>query len=205
MITIQEYANERGCSRQAVYNMINKHHLPTENGISNGKAAQFLSNETVEKLNQLIRPTSKEVSTLSETLQLDLMNRESKLKDEALAAKDQTIKEIGETRAQMLERIEAVSSDFKKELAEIRSDYEARLLDQKASFLRQKSGDDDRISSLESENGRLKTELEAALAELESIKQHPWKSAYAIHKQNKADKEESENGTPSEGNKGSSK
>lgn len=205
MITIQEYANERGCSRQAVYNMINKHHLPTENGISNGKAAQFLSNETVEKLNQLIRPTSKEVSTLSETLQLDLMNRESKLKDEALAAKDQTIREIGETRTQMLERIEAVSSDFKKELAEIRSDYEARLLDQKASFLRQKSEDDDRISSLEIENERLKAELEAALAELESIKQHPWKSAYAIHKQNKADKEEPENGTPSEGNKGSSK
>lgn len=205
MITIQEYANDRGCSRQAVYNMINKYHLPTENGISNGKSTQFLPDETVVKLNQLIRPTSKEVSTLSETLQLDLMNRESKLKDEALAAKDQTIKEIGETRTQMLERIEAVSSDFKKELAEIRSDYEARLLDQKASFLRQKSEDDDRISSLESENAKLKSDLEAALTELESIKQHPWKSAYAIHKQNKADKEESENGTPSEGNKGSSK
>ena len=200
MITIQEYANERGCSRQAVYSMINKHHLPTKKGISNGKSTQFLPDETVEKLNQLIRPTSKEVSTLSETLQLDLMNRESKLKDEALAAKDQTIKEISETREQMLEKIEAVSSDFKLALSDLKSDYEARLSNQEAAFTREKSEKDTLIASLRAENDSLRKELRAAQDELAYIKAHPIKSAHKIIKENK----EKKNGPSAESNESSS-
>ena len=194
MITIQEYANERGCSRQAVYSMINKHHLPTKKGISNGKSTQFLPDETVEKLNQLIRPTPKEVATLSDSVQMKLMERETKLKDETILAKNETIQEIKVTRLEMLARIEKIAHDFERQL----SDERTKFSSERETLLREKSEKDHAISALRLENEQLRQQIGALSKELERIKAHPIKSACAIIKENR-------NGTSAESNQGGSR
>lgn len=201
MITVQDYAIQRGCSRQAVYSMINKYHLPTEKGISHGKSTQFLPDETVEKLNQLIRPTSKEVATLSDSIQMELMERETKLKDETtlaknetILAKNETIQEIKVTRLEMLARIEKIAHDFERQL----SDERTKFSSERETLLREKSEKDLAISALRLENEQLRQQIGALSKELERIKAHPIKSACAIIKENR-------NGTSAESNQGGSR
>lgn len=193
-ITVQDYAIQRGCSRQAVYSMINKHQLKTEQGISNGKSTQMLPNETVERLNQLIRPTAHEVATLSDSVQMELMERETKLKDETILAKNETIQEIKETRSQMLARIEKIAYDFERQL----SDERTKFSSERETLLREKSEKDHAISALRLENEQLRQQIGALSKELERIKAHPIKSACAIIKENR-------NGTSAESNQGGSR
>lgn len=193
-ITVQDYATQRGCSRQAVYNMINKYQLKTEQGISNGKSTQMLPDETVERLNQLIRPTSHEVATLSDSVQMELMERETKLKDETILAKNETIQEIKETRSQMLARIEKIAYDFERQLSDERNKFSS----ERETLLREKSEKDLAISALRLENEQLRQQIGALSKELERIKAHPIKSACAIIKENR-------NGTSAESNQGGSR
>ena len=193
-ITVQDYAIQRGCSRQAVYSMINKHQLKTEQGISHGKSTQMLPDETVERLNQLIRPTSREVATLSDSVQMELMERETKLKDETILAKNETIQEIKETRSQMLARIEKIADDFERQLSVERTKFSS----ERETLLREKSEKDLAISALRLENEQLRQQIGALSKELERIKAHPIKSACAIIKENR-------NGTSAESNQGGSR
>lgn len=171
MITIQEYAVERGCSRQAVYNAIKKYNLETVQGISNGKAAQYLTDETRAKLNEVIRATSTEVSNLNNTMSLAIATRENELNKEIIKAKEETNEELKHTRELMLARVTDSMQGLNETLASMRAEYKEHLAtkNKKINELTQI------LNEKQQEITQLQQELAAAQARIKQLEEHPFK------------------------------
>lgn len=210
MITVQDYANERGCSRQAVYNMLNKYQLRTEQGISNGKSTQFLPEETVERLNQLIHPTTKEISTLSDTLSLQLAEREGELRKEIAAAKDE-VKEAKDETLRVKDDLAREKDETRKqalaEVANVEHKFSERLDAQQSSFQKILKAKDEEIASLKDEVFELKRELEErnrtvkqSVEREEYAVEHPFRAFRENYKKNKEIKNASAKGNESTSN-----
>lgn len=145
VITVQDYATKRGCSRQTVYNAIRRHDVKTEQGVANGKSAQYLDDEAVQRLDQLIKPTQKELTVLSDSINMEIIKAErqaeqeaSKRVETALREKSQKqeelTREVVETRKQMVQTVSTEVSRLSKEIADMRADYQKIIADMKADY-----------------------------------------------------------------------
>lgn len=135
--TILDYANERGVTKQTVYAAIKKNKIETYQGIANGKSAQYLSDEAIGELDQLIRPSQKSVAILEASMAVMEAQRAEiiargvvEAKDETIRAKDELNQEIFTTRAQMLEQIHDIGASISADIDKrIESNIVSRLED----------------------------------------------------------------------------
>ena len=47
-VFVSEFAAQRGMTVQGVYKAIKRHNIPTQQGVSNGKSAQFMTDEDAQ-------------------------------------------------------------------------------------------------------------------------------------------------------------
>lgn len=192
MLTVNEYAEQRGCSAKAVYNAIKKHSIPTKEGVSNGKAAQLLPDESVELLNQLIRTTPQELSVIKQQLEIRETDYRLALEAnrEAMATKDELAREKDITRSTVLSEIREIESRFTIDLGKIRKDYAQHLENKEKEIgeLHKEKG------ALEDENRELKAKVKELTERLEWSQEHPFKNAWKyIGGQKNAPAEDNEN------------
>ncbi len=158
-MTIAEYAADRGYSRQAIYNAIDRNEdlqRETYHGVSNGKSAKFLTDEGVGILDSTLQPSLKSNLTQKKNLELAITTRENQLiqekadKIEELSNKltmeterlhREKEEEMTVTRTEMLDRVENVGTDVRAFIAQIRGQYERDLHEAK-----------EKIAKLEQEN-----------------------------------------------------
>lgn len=209
--TIADFAERRGMTRQGVYNAIERFQIPTYQGKANGKAAQYMTDEDADRLDELLGPTEKSNKILAQNLQLEVANRETAL----LREKE---KEILETRSQMLEKVHSEVGNINQsiervsdEYASYRSDLDAAHKETVAELQKQIKEKEGRLERSEDEKetyrqwfdnqkqetadeklraDSLKRELEA-LKEIEKDKQaHPWRTLFRALRQNSKDRRE---------------
>lgn len=175
MITVQEYAVERGCSRQAVYNALKKYKLETVQGVSNGKSTQYLTDETIAKLNEVIRPTNNEISNMNNSMSLAIADREIEL----LREKE---KEMTETRSQFLLAVKNMSGDIDTRMAVLTQELIKEREDLKASYTRELTQIKQDLIKANEKIRDLDVELVAAYdtikrqaAQIRQLEEHPFK------------------------------
>ena len=121
-VTIAEFAAQRGMSRQGVYNAIKRNGIETYQGVSNGKAAAYLSDESADKLNEILGPNERTNMILKQQLELTIQSEREQLLRETTEKVEQLLREkeveITKTRTEMLEKIdddtEALAKRFDK-------------------------------------------------------------------------------------------
>ena len=193
-MTVAEYATDRGYSRQAIYNAIDRNEAlqrETYQGVSNGKSAKFLTDEGVGILDSTLQPSLKSNITQKKNLELAITTRENQLiqekadKIEELSNKltmetDRLHREKEEemtvTRTEMLDRVENVGSDVRAFIAQIRGTYEKDLQEAKAKIdkLEQENKDfrDEKVlwNNVEREVFALREQNEKLLNERNTLK-----------------------------------
>ena len=204
-VTVAEFAQQRGMSKQGVYNAIKRHHIPTYKGVSNGKSAQFMTDEDAEHLNELLGPTPESNIALAQTLQLEVANRENALLNEKQELTERLYKEkeaeMMVTRQEMLSKIDAGVSEMHQMVDELRAEYRHKE-DHNVKLYKEKMAEKQAkidklqaiIDDLTYENTRLKDRLTATLErntllqnQLVEAQQHPWKN---LRKSLKGDKKD---------------
>lgn len=135
--TILDYANNRGVTKQAVYSAIKKNGIETYQGVSNGKSAQYLSDEAIFELDQVIRPSQKSMAIMEANIEKMRADQDKEIargvieaKNETIHAKDELRDELVITRGQMLEQIQSIGASISADIDKrIESNIVSRLED----------------------------------------------------------------------------
>ena len=135
--TILDYANDRGVTKQAVYSAIKKNGIETYQGVSNGKSAQYLSDEAIFELDQVIRPSQKSMAIMEANIEKMRADQDKEIargvieaKNETIHAKDELRDELVITRGQMLEQIQSIGASISADIDKrIESNIVSRLED----------------------------------------------------------------------------
>lgn len=135
--TILEYATDRGVTKQTVYTAIKKNGIETYQGVANGKSAQYLSDEAIFALDQVIRPSQKSMAILEANVQrMESEQKEAiargviEAKNETIQAKDELRDELVITRGRMLEQIQSIGASISADIDKrIESNIVSRLED----------------------------------------------------------------------------
>lgn len=185
-VTVAEFAAQRGMTRQGVYKAIKRFEIPTFQGVSNGKATQFMSDEDAKRLNEMLGPTEASNLILKQNLELQIQTEREQLIQKNSEKVESVLREkeveMTKTRSQMMERIETGVSEMHQMVDEVRADFKKALNDK-----------DKRITELENEKkdlqdqiARLKEKLQVTLDkntvlqnELVFAQQHPYKNLKA--------------------------
>ena len=118
-VTVAEFATQRGMTRQGVYKAIKRFESPTFQGVSNGKATQFMSDEDAERLNEMLGPTEASNLILKQNLELQIQTEREHLIQKNASKVESVLREkeleMTQTRTQMLERIESGVSEMHSE------------------------------------------------------------------------------------------
>ena len=202
-VTVAEFAAQRGMTRQGVYKAIKRFEIPTFQGVSNGKATQFMSDEDAKKLNEMLGPTEASNLILKQNLELQIQTEREQLIQKNADKVESVLREkeieMTQTRTQMMERIESGVSEMHQMVDEVRADFKSALNEKNK-----------RITELEEENNnlrgqitRLKERLQVKLDEntllqnqLVFAQQHPYrnlKASWDRKKEAKKDGQSSEN------------
>lgn len=202
-VTVAEFAAQRGMTRQGVYKAIKRFEIPTFQGVSNGKATQFMSDEDAKKLNEMLGPTEASNLILKQNLELQIQTEREQLIQKNADKVESVLREkeieMTQTRTQMMERIESGVSEMHQMVDEVRADFKSALNEKNK-----------RIAELEEENNnlrgqitRLKERLQVKLDEntllqnqLVFAQQHPYrnlKASWDRKKEAKKDGQSSEN------------
>jgi len=206
-VTVAEFAAQRGMTRQGVYKAIKRFEIPTFQGVSNGKATQFMSDEDAKRLNEMLGPTEASNLILKQNLELQIQTEREQLIQKNADKVESVLREkeveMTATRTQMMERIESGVSEMHQMVDEVRADFKKALNDKEK-----------RITELENEKKdlqdqitRLKEKLQIALDkntvlqnELVFAQQHPYKNLKASwdrKKEAKKDGKSTENNSES--------
>ena len=167
-VTVAEFAENRGASRQAVYTAIKRHSISTYQGVSNGKATQFMTDEEADRLNALLGPSDKNSLLVRQNLELQIhTERENLLKEtsekvEAILREKEA--EISVTRTQMVGEVVELRD-------KVINNYENRIAVANERLQMQR----ERIKELEEENRKLKELLREAV---NHPYQHIWKASH---------------------------
>lgn len=175
MLTVQEYAEQRGCAPKTVYNALKKHNIQTVEGVSNGKAAQVLPDEAIEQLNQIIKTTPQELTVLKQQLEHRETDYQMALSAnrEAMQAKDELAHEKDITRVETLEKVSDIEQKFTENLTKLRADFSKSLADkEELEELR------DSLKKSEEENRQLKAQIKELTDLLTWSQEHPIKNAW---------------------------
>lgn len=185
-VTVAEFAAQRGMTRQGVYKAMKRFEIPTFQGVSNGKATQFMSDEDAKRLNEMLGPTEASNLILKQNLELQIQTEREQLIQKNADKVESVLREkeveMTTTRTQMMERIETGVSEMHQMVDEVRADFKKALNDK-----------DKRITELENEKKdlqdqitRLKEKLQVTLDkntilqnELVFAQQHPYKNLKA--------------------------
>ena len=185
-VTVAEFAAQRGMTRQGVYKAMKRFEIPTFQGVSNGKATQFMSDEDAKRLNEMLGPTEASNLILKQNLELQIQTEREQLIQKNADKVESVLREkeveMTTTRTQMMERIETGVSEMHQMVDEVRADFKKALNDK-----------DKRITELENEKKdlqdqitRLKDKLQVTLDkntilqnELVFAQQHPYKNLKA--------------------------
>lgn len=180
MLTIKEYAEQRGCAPKTVYNALKKHQLKTVDGVSNGKAAQFLDDETIEQLNQIIRTSPQELSILKQQLEIRTADYQLALEanKEVMRAKDELAYEKDKTRKQLLDEVVRIEDNFSRDLISIRSDFNQQLENKEAEIRKLNN----ELSTISKENESLRAQVKKLKELLNWSQEHPIKNAWKHRK-----------------------
>lgn len=221
-VFISEFATQRGMTVQGVYKAIKRHNIPTYQGVSNGKSAQYMTDEDAQRLNELLGPTEASNLILANTLQVEIANRETAL----LREKE---KEILETRKQMLDTlhtevgsindsIDKVSSEYQAYREELKEAHEQTVADLKEQLAEKEEqlacsreskdtwvGYYDKEKDKRIEAEKRAEELERQMENMQVHKNydqaHPWRTLFRSLVQNSKDKKEAKkNGKSTEDN-----
>jgi len=196
-VFVADFAKQRGMTVQGVYKAIKRHNIPTQQGVINGKSAQFMTDEDATRLNEILGPPEASNLILANQLQVQIANRENELISERERKVEELLREkeveMTKTRELMLSRINEISSDMQGVVGTIRSAYEKQD--------REKS---DRITALEAENRALNDKVaqlqetnRELLRQLSEAQEHPYKNLKASWDKKK---EAKKNGTPAKDN-----
>lgn len=196
-VFVADFAKQRGMTVQGVYKAIKRHNIPTQQGVINGKSAQFMTDEDATRLNELLGPTEASNLILANQLQVQIANRENELISERERKVEELLREkeveMTQTRELMLSRVNEISSDLQSVVGAIRSAYEKQD--------REKS---DRITALEAENRALNEKVaqlqeikHELLRQLSEAQEHPYKNLKASWDKKK---EAKKHGTPAKDN-----
>lgn len=185
-VTVAEFAAQRGMTRQGVYKAIKRFEIPTFQGVSNGKATQFMSDEDAKRLNEMLGPTEASNLILKQNLELQIQTEREQLIQKNADKVESVLREkeveMTTTRTQMMERIETGVSEMHQMVDEVRADFKKALNDKEK-----------RITELENEKKdlqeqitRLKEKLQVTLDkntvlqnELVFAQQHPYRNLKA--------------------------
>lgn len=185
-VTVAEFAAQRGMTRQGVYKAMKRFDIPTFQGVSNGKATQFMSDEDAQRLNEMLGPTEASNLILKQNLELQIQTeREAiiqKNADKVESVLREKEEEMTKTREMVLGKVDEKMDGLQQVLCDMRNTYDERIKDKEA-----------RISELEQEkeelaeqNARLKERLQIALDkntqlqnELVFAQNHPYRNLKA--------------------------
>lgn len=177
-VFVSEFAAQRGMTVQGVYKAIKRHNIPTQQGVSNGKSAQFMTDEDAARLNELLGPTESSNLILKNTLELQLQTeREELIKktgDKVEATLREKAEEVEKTRSMMLDRIDSGVSEMKQIAEEERAGtmklYQSQIKEQKAEITELK----EKIYTLTTENQALKERINQLEGMLVEAVNHPY-------------------------------
>lgn len=202
-VTVAEFATRRGMTRQGVYKAIKRFDIPTFQGVSNGKATQFMSDEDAERLNEMLGPTEASNLILKQNLELQIQTEREQLIQSNASKVESVLREkeleMTQTRTQMLERFESGVSEMRQMVDEVRADFEKVLRDKeerinelendKKALLEQITRLKERLQTKSDENTLLQDQLVF-------VQNHPYKNLKASWDR----KKEAKNGQSSEDN-----
>ena len=185
-VTVAEFAAQRGMTRQGVYKAIKRFEIPTFQGVSNGKATQFMYDEDAKRLNEMLGPTEASNLILKQNLELQIKTEREQLIQKNADKVESVLREkeveMTATRNQMMERIESGVSEMHQMVDEVRADFKKALNDKEKRITELEN--DKR--NLEAQIERLKEKLQIALDkntvlqnELVFAQQHPYKNLKA--------------------------
>ena len=176
MLTVQEYADQRGCAPKTVYNALKKHNIQTVEGVSNGKAAQVLPDEAIEQLNQIIRTTPQELTVLKQQLEHRETDYQMALSAnrEAMQAKDELAHEKDITRVEALEKVSDIEQKFTENLTKLSADFSKSLADKEEELEELRNS----LKKSEEEKLQLKAQIKEQTDRLAWSQEHPIKNAW---------------------------
>ena len=176
MLTVQEYADQRGCAPKTVYNALKKHNIQTVEGVSNGKAAQVLPDEAIEQLNQIIRTTPQELTVLKQQLEHRETDYQMALSAnrEAMQAKDELAHEKDITRVEALEKVSDIEQKFTENLTKLSADFSKSLADKEEELEELRNS----LKKSEEEKQQLKAQIKEQTDLLAWSQEHPIKNAW---------------------------
>ena len=190
-VFVSEFAAQRGMSVQGVYKAIKRHNIPTLKGVSNGKSAQFMTDEDAARLNELLGPTATETLVLKQNLTTDMFLAREALEKEYTKKKAELDKELKDevniTRKEMLDHVKDGVSEMKKMLEDERKST-IKKLEKENEELKSKN------EALSEQNQKLTNELTELREQLKYIQAHPLISAWDRKKEAK------KNGKPAKDN-----
>lgn len=177
-VFVSEFAAQRGMTVQGVYKAIKRHNIPTLQGVSNGKSAQFMTDEDAARLNELLGPTEASNLILKNTLELQIRTEREKLVKETGDKVEATLREkadeVEKTRTLMLERIDNGVSEMKQIVEEERAGtmklYQSQIEEQKEEITELKG----KIDTLTKENQELKDKVNYLDGLLVEAVNHPY-------------------------------
>lgn len=194
-VFVSEFAAQRGMSVQGVYKAIKRHKIPTLKGVSNGKSAQFMTDEDAARLNELLGPTATQTLVLQQSMKYNMtvaqtafeekLKKEFAEKEAKLGQKLEEEKNI--TRQQMLTHVKDGVSEMKKMLEDERK-LTIKKLEKENEDLKSEN------KALSEENKKLNMELTELREQLKHIQAHPIISAWDRKKEAK------KNGKPAKNN-----
>lgn len=177
-VFVSEFAAQRGMTVQGVYKAIKRHNIPTQQGVSNGKSAQFMTDEDAARLNELLGPTESSNLILKQNLELQIRTEREDLLKETSSKVEATLREkadeVEKTRAMMLDRIDNGVSEMKQIAEEERAGtmklYQSQIKDQKKEIEELKG----KIDTLTTENQELKERINQLEGMLVEAVNHPY-------------------------------
>ena len=177
-VFVSEFAAQRGMTVQGVYKAIKKHNIPTQQGVSNGKSAQFMTDEDAARLNEILGPTESSNLILKNTLELQIQTEREELirktGDKVEATLREKAEEVEKTRSMMLDRIDSGVSEMKQIAEEERAGtmklYQSQIKEQKEEITELKG----KIDTLSTENQELKERIKKLEEMLVEAVNHPY-------------------------------
>lgn len=167
-LTIADYAELKGCSKQAIYNAIKKHSDIAEHtytGVANGKSAQYLDDVATALLDQRMRFPQKNTELITNELTRQVFEERDQLKADIVGQVSENVQYQMQGVANKLERVmlNAVESAQVETLKEgIKSERERTNHEIKRYI--------DELAVLTKENTSLKVECKTKDLEIEKLK-----------------------------------
>lgn len=212
-VFVSDFAKQRGMTVQGVYKAIKRHNIPTQQGVSNGKSAQFMTDEDAQRLNEMLGPTEASNLILAKNLELQIQTEREALIQEKADKVESLLREkeaeMTITREEMLKRVDTGVAEMHQMVDELRAEYRHKedlniklFKKREAEYQAENERLKKENQELTEKNSRLKERLNQTLErntllqnQLVEAQQHPYKNLRAAWNRKR---EEKKNGKSTE-------